>query len=589
MGGKVWSPAEERVYWRTIVPQSQKRAGRGPLPPKSWEDLAVVMQSTMRDDAKRNYTALGLFEHYFQNIEKGRVSPNATKYVREHKETLARVNQEEEETEIEGGDTDKDATISDHSQTLPGSRTGETTEEEEMSDAIDIYEDKENRPVSSTRKPLTSIPLSNANQAEEADMGMDPRAYLSISYNFPRTGFHYQHPTSAERSTIDSLGMRGPAPGFEHPYQNYHDRFQNNLVHRRNQSMFLQHDQVPAHFRGNPEDYEPGGRYFCLPAPDYRFAQPTQDYYGLNSIQAQAAPSHSLNFSVSRQQYSPPTADFSPGMSFDVSNHRRTGFTSERSSSGPQYHSSHSSSPMLQSATAGSSIGYDHARAPSSTTNQNVYYGRQPSPASTSGMSQSSYSNSSARPEQTLKRKWTNEGENIERQARRQAMRDRHDQRGEPEGASFKHNYEDLRNGGKNSRGQYSAAHDSPHPSQPPSSATVNATSYYNSTGPHVSQPFGADGRGNAPESSSPAYFSDGEELWYDQNIPRAITNPEPTYQYGKSAGEHRRFTASMAVTEETGDTRAARSEDDFMAFEVPPPAEHGFTGANSASYDRAQ
>ncbi|EQB56018.1 hypothetical protein CGLO_03996 [Colletotrichum gloeosporioides Cg-14] len=559
MGGKVWSPAEERVYWRTIVPQSHKRAGRGPLPPKSWEDLAVVMQSTLRDDAKRNYTALGLFEHYFQNIEKGRVSPNATKYVREHKETLARVNQEEEETEIEGDITDKDATISDHSQTLPRSRTGETTEEEEMSDAIDIYEDKENRPVSSTRKPLTSISFSNANQAEEADMGVDSRAYLSISYNFPRPGFNYQHPTSAERSTIDSLGLRGPAPGFEHPYQGYHDRFQNNLAHRRNQSMFLPHDQVPAHFRGNSEDYEPGGRYFCLPAPDYRFAQPTQDYYGLSPIQTQVAPSHSLGFSVSRQQYSPPTADFSPGMSFDVSSHRRTGFTSERSSSGPHYHSSQPSSSMLQSATNGSSVGYSHARAPSSTTTQNDYYGRQPSPTSTSGMSKSSCSSNSARPEQTLKRKWTHEEKNVERQARQQAMRDRHDQRGEPEGTSFKHSYEDS-----HLRSQYSTAPGSLHPSQTPSSATVSATSYYTSMGPHVSQPFGADGRGNAPENSPPTYFSDGEELWYSQDIPGVITNPEPAYHYGKSAGEHRRFAASMAVTEETGDTRAIKSEGEF-------------------------
>ncbi|KAJ3961995.1 hypothetical protein N0V92_001262 [Colletotrichum tropicale] len=588
MGGKVWSPAEERVYWRTIVPQSQKRAGRDPLPPKSWEDLAVVMQSTMRDDAKRNYTALGLFEHYFQNIEKGRVSPNATKYVREHKETLARVNQEEEETEIEGDITDKDATISDHSQTLPSSRTGETTEEEEMSDAIDIYEDKENRPVSSTRKPLTSISFSNANQAEEADMGIDPRAYLSISYNFPRPGFNYQHPTSAERSTIDSLGVRGPAPGFEHPYQDYHDRFQNNLAHRRNQSMFLPHDQVPAHFRGNSADYEPGGRYFSLPAPDYRFAQPTQDFYGINPIQTQAAPSHSLGFSVSRQQNSPLTADFSPGMSFDVSNHRRTGFTSERSSSGPQYHSSRSSSSMLQSATNGSSVDHGHARAPSSTTTQNDYYGRQPSPASTSGMPMSSYSGSSARPEQTLKRKWTEE-ENIERQARQQVMRDRHDQREEPEGANFQHNHEDWRNEGNHLRSQYSTAHGSLHPSQTPSSATANATSYYTSTGPHVSQSFGTDGRGNAPENSPPTYFSDGEELWYSQDIPGAITDPESVYHYGKSAGEHRRFAASMAVAEETGDPRTIKSEDGFMAFEVPPPAERGFTRANSASADRVQ
>ncbi|KAK2027276.1 hypothetical protein LX32DRAFT_674239 [Colletotrichum zoysiae] len=88
MGGKVWSVDEERVFWRIIVPQSQKRIATGPTHTKTWEDLAPLMQSLMGVDAKRTYTHLGLFEHFFQNIDKGRISPNASVFVREYRKAI---------------------------------------------------------------------------------------------------------------------------------------------------------------------------------------------------------------------------------------------------------------------------------------------------------------------------------------------------------------------------------------------------------------------------------------------------------------------------------------------------------------------
>ncbi|KAI0443588.1 hypothetical protein F4803DRAFT_574315 [Xylaria telfairii] len=85
MGGKIWSAAEERYFWRVAVRQSTKRVGidlakRG----KSWDRLAADMQRAMGDSARRQYTGVMLFEHFFQNTEIQRRSPNAYVYVQEY-------------------------------------------------------------------------------------------------------------------------------------------------------------------------------------------------------------------------------------------------------------------------------------------------------------------------------------------------------------------------------------------------------------------------------------------------------------------------------------------------------------------------
>lgn len=59
MGGKLWSAAEEKYFWREIVPRSGRRAAidraNEELP---WSQLAVIMQEAMdkQGTAQREYT-----------------------------------------------------------------------------------------------------------------------------------------------------------------------------------------------------------------------------------------------------------------------------------------------------------------------------------------------------------------------------------------------------------------------------------------------------------------------------------------------------------------------------------------------------
>ncbi|KAI1839857.1 hypothetical protein JX266_013940 [Neoarthrinium moseri] len=85
MGGRVWSDREERYFWRKAMPRSPKRVGADRAKTeKAWSELAPIMQRELGEYARRQYTGTMLFEHYFQNIETQRVSPNATLYVREY-------------------------------------------------------------------------------------------------------------------------------------------------------------------------------------------------------------------------------------------------------------------------------------------------------------------------------------------------------------------------------------------------------------------------------------------------------------------------------------------------------------------------
>ncbi|KAK3685511.1 hypothetical protein B0T22DRAFT_220404 [Podospora appendiculata] len=78
MGGRVWSALEEDTFWKKIIPNSPKRLGVSRSnPEKTWQELSEMMTRLMGADARREYTALSLFEHYFQNAEKRRISPNA--------------------------------------------------------------------------------------------------------------------------------------------------------------------------------------------------------------------------------------------------------------------------------------------------------------------------------------------------------------------------------------------------------------------------------------------------------------------------------------------------------------------------------
>ncbi|KAI1477612.1 hypothetical protein F4774DRAFT_411833 [Daldinia eschscholtzii] len=91
MTGKFWSPAEEKYFWKTVVAHSVKRAPADlDNEEKTWEELAVDMQKAMDEQgtARRWYSGSVLFEHYFQNVEGDRRSPNATQYVIEYMKKL---------------------------------------------------------------------------------------------------------------------------------------------------------------------------------------------------------------------------------------------------------------------------------------------------------------------------------------------------------------------------------------------------------------------------------------------------------------------------------------------------------------------
>ncbi|KAJ2974018.1 hypothetical protein NUW58_g8795 [Xylaria curta] len=57
MGGKVWTDAEERYFWRVTISQSPKRVGFDLANmEKSWDQLARDLQDAMGIDARRNYS-----------------------------------------------------------------------------------------------------------------------------------------------------------------------------------------------------------------------------------------------------------------------------------------------------------------------------------------------------------------------------------------------------------------------------------------------------------------------------------------------------------------------------------------------------
>ncbi|KAK2067909.1 hypothetical protein P8C59_001608 [Phyllachora maydis] len=83
MGGKVWSAEEEKYFWEHVIPYSTKRVGtdRSAHREKDWTALAAQMQQSLGVDARRAYSAIALFEHYFKNAVQKKFSPNAVTYV----------------------------------------------------------------------------------------------------------------------------------------------------------------------------------------------------------------------------------------------------------------------------------------------------------------------------------------------------------------------------------------------------------------------------------------------------------------------------------------------------------------------------
>ncbi|KAK8030000.1 hypothetical protein PG993_011291 [Apiospora rasikravindrae] len=79
MVGKSWSDAEERYFWREVVPYSTSRVGRflDENEGSTWGELARRMSDHFGANARRQYT----HEHWFLNVQIGTRSPNAEPYL----------------------------------------------------------------------------------------------------------------------------------------------------------------------------------------------------------------------------------------------------------------------------------------------------------------------------------------------------------------------------------------------------------------------------------------------------------------------------------------------------------------------------
>ncbi|KAG8158836.1 hypothetical protein KVR01_011279 [Diaporthe batatas] len=113
MGGKVWSDSEEETFWTVLARQAPpgfhkeskaKKKSHHELA-KSWEPLIDVMKFEMleknptwtEDDLPRSYSAISIYEHWFQNLVQGKHSPNAGRHVRAHQEWLKNTDEDEPE------------------------------------------------------------------------------------------------------------------------------------------------------------------------------------------------------------------------------------------------------------------------------------------------------------------------------------------------------------------------------------------------------------------------------------------------------------------------------------------------------------
>ncbi|KAI7787767.1 hypothetical protein LA080_014139 [Diaporthe eres] len=101
MGGKVWSKREEFIFWVLLaiffppgLHQETKgvKKGRSDIL-KSWEPfpekmIEIWLKRYPGEEPPRKYTAVSMYEHYFQNFVQGKLSPNAKPYVEKYKAWL---------------------------------------------------------------------------------------------------------------------------------------------------------------------------------------------------------------------------------------------------------------------------------------------------------------------------------------------------------------------------------------------------------------------------------------------------------------------------------------------------------------------
>ncbi|KAL2179046.1 uncharacterized protein P884DRAFT_276130 [Thermothelomyces heterothallicus CBS 202.75] len=122
MGGKVWSREEEEYFWLRLIPHSPKRLGDDIFfnEEKDWGWVGEMMTQYMGNRARRKYTQLCVFEHYFLNASLSRFSPNVgnlcARYWR-HEQHLLRLRARALRIQQEAAQSDSEANASGESST----------------------------------------------------------------------------------------------------------------------------------------------------------------------------------------------------------------------------------------------------------------------------------------------------------------------------------------------------------------------------------------------------------------------------------------------------------------------------------------
>ncbi|KAK3327260.1 hypothetical protein B0T19DRAFT_157745 [Cercophora scortea] len=209
MGGRVWSAQEEEMFWKKIIPHSPKRLGVSRSnPEKTWVELAEEMTRLMGDDARREYTPLSLFEHYFQNAEKQRISPNArhlvTSYLRQRdgrhvKNKKNNLKKEELSARKKGESSDQDSAA--HETPSPaGSRTPDPVDDKKAE-------------ISSPASPVSDVSTAQSDHNPRTSSapvgGYVPRTPAS----YPKSGTGWYQPPEARQHSYSDYS---PAPQQRH-------------------------------------------------------------------------------------------------------------------------------------------------------------------------------------------------------------------------------------------------------------------------------------------------------------------------------------------------------------------------------------
>lgn len=276
MGGKIWSKEEEHIYWRVIVPQSDKRAGRRfSENHKSWGDLAKIMQSLMGDDARREYTHLSLcklsgyhsladafadaipVEHYFQNIKK-RPSPNAIGLVMKHKKARNDAGQDPDDTTEPKDESSQitDVNMRDVIAEATQDADSEETESNHMGGDADDGNAGHDGPATVDQPANSTVSHS---QTPVAQMGVNVPGLSTTAQGTP-TSQLYQSIIMGQRRASASEPKRAPAHRYNYRSSPYDTSRTRGPATPRQQTRGTADGSAPAH---------PAGNDSYLPTPGY--------------------------------------------------------------------------------------------------------------------------------------------------------------------------------------------------------------------------------------------------------------------------------------------------------------------------------